>query len=86
MWLQHNLRFHPISWKKNPTNEQAPQVFRRGSMDWFFIVVLYMRISHQCMAYMDCKWMDESIEFMTNGFKTTMDLQLDRKQQWVAFK
>jgi hypothetical protein len=55
-------------------------------MDWFFIVVLYMRISHQCMAYMDCKWMDESIEFMTNGFKTTMDLQLDRKQQWVAFK
>ncbi len=30
--------------------------------------------------------MDESIEFMTNGFQTTMDLQLDPKQQWVAFK
>jgi len=54
-------------------------------MDWFFIAVLCMRIPWQCMAYMDCKWMDESIEFM-NGFKTTMDLQLDPKQQWVAFK
>jgi hypothetical protein len=47
---------------------------------------LCMRISHQCTAYMDCKWMDESIEFMTNGFKTIMDLQLDPKQQWVALK